>query len=30
MPELPDVVVYIEHLQRRTALQPLEKVRLRT
>ncbi|HEY8211981.1 MAG TPA: DNA-formamidopyrimidine glycosylase family protein [Myxococcaceae bacterium] len=28
MPELPDVVVYIEHLQRRTVGQPLEGVRL--
>jgi formamidopyrimidine-DNA glycosylase len=28
MPELPDVVVYIEHLERRTRGQPLEGVRL--
>ena len=30
MPELPDVVVYIECLQRRIAGRPLEKVRLRS
>src|SRR5258706_9351332 len=28
MPELPDVTVYVEHLQRRLSGQPLERVRL--
>lgn len=29
MPELPDIVVYIEHLERRTVGQPLEKLEIR-
>ena len=30
MPELPDVVLYIEHLAARVVGQPLERVRLAT
>src|SRR3954465_4596346 len=30
MPELPDITVYVEALQRRIAGQPLEEVRLKT
>jgi len=28
MPELPDITVYVEHLERRLTGQPLERVRL--